>query len=73
MTKRNPIIAGILLRDLETPRTLGDLRRKAMALRAKVGPNIEYTVLEGADLLEQLLQALEKLPQRLWEERIGPA
>ena len=33
MTKRNPIIAGILLRDLETPRTLGDLRRKATALR----------------------------------------
>ena len=38
MTKRNPIIAGILLRDLGTPRTLGDLRLKAMALRAKIGP-----------------------------------
>ena len=48
--------------------TLGDLRLHAKALLA--WHDGYYG--DAPNSLERLLTALEKLPQRLWDERIGP-
>ena len=49
--------------------TLGDLRLHAKALKAW---HAGYYG-DAPDSLERLLTALERVPQRLWDERIGPA
>ena len=49
--------------------TLGDLRLHAKSLKAWHAGFYG----DAPDSLERLLTALEKLPQRLWDERIGPA
>jgi hypothetical protein len=48
------------------PQTLGDLRIQAKALQAHYGGDLDAGLFD-------LLLALERLPERLWEERIGKA
>ena len=49
--------------------TLGDLRLHAKALKAWHAGFYG----DAPESLERLLTALERLPPRLWDERIGPA